>query len=79
MSNDTIYPKVVVLCINAEGSPDFHTCAPSVTHAQMLAGEHYELAKENAKDNGFEEPMMAFDATDAAARQLADIQGWLTT
>ena len=79
MSNDTIYPKVVVLCFNAEGSPDFYTCAPSVTHAQLIDGEHYDLAMENAEDNGFEGPMVAFDAASAAAKQLGDIHAWLTT
>jgi len=76
VSPDRIYPKVVVLCTDIDGSPIFHTCSPQVTHQQLLDGVHYDLAKENAGFNGFVEPMMAFDATDAAARQLGEICVW---
>ncbi len=73
MAKDLIYPKVVVLCTNSEGSPEFHTCAPAVTHEQMADGVHYDLAKDSAADNGYEEPMIAFDAADEAARQLTGL------
>lgn len=71
------YPKVFVLCINSEGAPEFHTCTPAVTQEQMAQGEHYALAKENAADNGYEEPMIAFDENDTAAKQLGDMLIWL--
>lgn len=77
MSTDKIYPKVVVLCTNAEGSPEFYSCTPEVTHAEMLYGKHYTLAIDSAVDQGFEEPMAAFDATDRAARQLLEIDTYL--
>lgn len=72
-----LYPKVVVLCTNSEGAPEFHTCTPQVTQEQIDDGEHYELAKQNAEDNGYSDPMIAFDATDPAARQLGEILPWL--
>lgn len=75
--DETMYPKVVVLCRNSEGVPEFYTCAPEVTRRQFDDGAHYDLAKENAADNGYEEPMIAFDKTDAAAAQLGDILTWL--
>lgn len=71
-------PKVVVLCTNANGDPSFHTCTPSVTQAGLDEGEHYELAKENARDTGYEGPMLAFDSMDEAAHQLGDIVKWLS-
>lgn len=77
MSKDIIYPKVVVLCTNSEGTPEFHTCVPAVTHQQMVEGDHYTLAKENAEENGYEGPMVAFDATDPAAKQLGEVLAWL--
>lgn len=77
MPESKIHPKVVVLCTNSEGSPEFHTCAPEVTHAEMLEGVHYDLAKENATFNGFSGPMIAFDKTDAAAKQLGEVLTWL--
>jgi hypothetical protein len=39
--------------------------------------DHYELAKGNATYNGFEEPMIAFDAQDEAGKQLGEIHVWL--
>jgi len=72
-----IYPKVVVLCINSEGASEFHTVSPGVTQQEMDDGLHYEKAKENAAYNGFEEPMMAFDSTDPAAKQLGEVLSWM--
>lgn len=69
--------NVVVLCTNSNGVPEFHTCAPAVTEEQYNNGDHYVLAKANAYDNGYEEPMIAFDAKDVAGRQLSDISFWL--
>lgn len=69
--------KVVVLCSNAEGMPEFHTCTPEVTQAQIDEGEHYQLAIDNAEDNGYEGPLIAFDATDPAAKQLGEVFAWL--
>jgi hypothetical protein len=77
MSDDEVYTKVVVLCRNSEGEPEFHSCTPAVTHEQLTNGEHYERAKENAAHNGYEEPMIAFDATDPAAKELRTLAEWL--
>lgn len=73
----TTHVKVIVLCQNSEGAPEFHSCDPAVTEEQRAAGEHYDLAKENAGFNGYSEPMIAFDATDPAAKQLAMLTTWL--
>lgn len=74
---DLIYPKVIVLATNSEGAPEFYMISVGVTHQEMLEGKHYELAKENAGFNCYEEPMIAFDATDPAARQLGEALAWL--
>ncbi|CAB5514305.1 hypothetical protein LMG26857_03364 [Achromobacter anxifer] len=76
-AEQTTHVKVIVLCRNSEGVPEFHSCDPEVTDAQRAAGEHYELAKENAGFNGYSEPMIAFDATDPAAKQLTELHNWL--
>ena len=34
--------------------------SPEMTQDQFDKGEHYELSKENAKDNGYIEPMITF-------------------
>ena len=72
-----LYPKVIVLCTNANGAAEFHSCTPEVTADQLRAGEHYALAKENAGFNGFTEPMIAFDAEDPAAKQLESLAGYV--
>lgn len=77
MSNKVNYPKVIVLCTNSNGSPEFYTCTPEVTDEQLENGDHYDLAKESAENNGYEAPMIAFDAADEAAKQLGGILAWL--
>ncbi|KVP16902.1 hypothetical protein [Burkholderia ubonensis] len=76
MSQELKHVKVAVLCTNSNGEPEFHTCTPEVTQAQVDDGEHYELAKENAAENGYEGPMIAFNANDVAARQLGEVLAW---
>ena len=68
--------KVIVLCHNASGEPEFHSCTIDVSEDQYDNGEHYDLAKENAVYNGFM-PLHAFDAQDRAASQLADLSVWI--
>lgn len=69
--------KVIVLCTNSEGAPEFHTCTPDVTKAEYDNGVHYDLAKENAESNGYTGPMIAFDKADPACRQLGDLLAWV--
>lgn len=71
--------KVIVLCINSDGSPELHSCEVQVSSQQRDDGEHYELAKQNAGFNGYVKPMIAFDVSDEASRQLPGIAHWLTT
>lgn len=64
--------KVVVLCTNSEGSPEFCTHEVQCTKKQYDDGDHYDIAKNAAAKEGYETPMVAFDENDAAARQLDD-------
>lgn len=78
MSDAFVYPKVIVLAINSNGAPEFFQVTPAeCTQAQVDNGEHYDMAKENAGFNGYEEPMIAFDATDPAAQQLGELHLWI--
>jgi hypothetical protein len=77
MTQETKHVKVVVLGTNSNGEPEFHTCTPEVTQTEIDNGEHYELAKENAAENGYQEPMIAFDHADSAARQLGEVLAWI--
>jgi hypothetical protein len=55
--------KVIVAAINSNGSPDFYFCTVRCTKKDFNNGNHYALAKQKAKDNGYE-PMLAYDETD---------------
>ena len=70
--------KVVVVCQNANGAPDAYKCTVGVTEEQYCEGDHYVLAIRNAHSDGYEGDMIAFDATDDAARSLVGALKWLT-
>ena len=60
---------VAVLCLNSEGSPEFHICTLEITPQQLTNGDHYDLAKADAADHGYTQPMIAFDENDEASAQ----------
>jgi len=62
--------KVAVLAHNAQGEPEFFLARVDCTTTQVDGGEHYDIAIADAKAQGYEGTMIAFDATDAAAKQL---------
>ncbi|MBN3760875.1 hypothetical protein [Burkholderia sp. Ac-20365] len=68
---------VVVLARNASGEPEFHTCTMTVSSRQRDDGKHYDDAIESAQNQGFEGECLAFDATDAAGRQLESVLAFL--
>lgn len=76
MDQDVVYPRCVVVCRNKSGRPELHTCAPEVTPTELTEGLHYRLAMEIAQAHALE-PVIAFDATDPAAREMGDASLWL--
>lgn len=56
--------KCIVVCTNAEGSPDFFGCEIEVTEQDQTDGLHYELAKLQAEEYGYSGPMVVFDKND---------------
>lgn len=69
--------KVVVLCVNSNGVPEFFTCPVNTTENGVKNGEHYDLACEQALREGFEKPMISFDKTDEAGKGLAEVAAWI--
>jgi hypothetical protein len=60
-----MYIKVVVACAaNGNGQPDFFGTVITCTQADYESGIHYDLAKAQALEDGYEEPMIAFDEND---------------
>lgn len=74
-----VYPQVVVVCMDSNGAPTMYTCAPECTPEEVADGDHLRKARENAAEDFYEEPMIAFDATDPAALQImsGDVAKWL--
>ena len=46
--------KCVVAMCNANGSPDFHPVIVTCTEYQYECGDHYDAARNNANDCGFD-------------------------
>ena len=68
--------KVVVLCENSMGEREFYTCAVNVTQEQYENGIHYDLAEDDAANNGYE-PKFSFDCQDYASKQLGEVLAWI--
>lgn len=72
-AKNTVKSRVVVLAINASGAPEFFVCPQTeFSEEDIIDGEHYEKARAAAIDAGYEEPMVAFDDRDPAARQILE-------
>jgi hypothetical protein len=50
--------KCVVACRNASGESDFYFCKVECSE------DHYELAEDSAREEGYEGPMVVFDEND---------------
>lgn len=68
--------KMVVLCQNASGKREFHSCTVSVTEAEYQNGDHYRKAEENAEYNGYA-PVLSFDQKDPAFHQMLSLGNWI--
>lgn len=56
--------KCVVACHNASGESDFYFCKVKCKQVQYDVGEHYDLAEDSAREDGYEGPMVVFDEND---------------
>lgn len=72
MSKYRLYP-VIVCTHQSDGAPAFHVCTPEVTQGQIDNGDHYDKAIDNARSLDYEGNAVAFDLTDPAASQLAEL------
>ena len=52
--------KCVVAVTNSNGSPDFHPVIVECTETEFCEGWHYDAAKDDAADKGFE-PYLVYD------------------
>lgn len=67
--------KCVVACHNAAGSPDLFFCKVNCTEQDYGNGEHYDRAENEARNQGYEGPMVTFDENDGP-KALFDLFVW---
>jgi len=56
--------RCVVSCRACDGTPDFFATTVEVDQDGYDEGEHYELAKEEAEEEGFEDVGIVYDEND---------------
>ena len=56
--------KCVIACHDTSGRPDLVGYTANLPRARIRKGEHYELAKVCAKNNGLKKPFIVFDEED---------------
>lgn len=70
--------KMIVAATNSHGKPDLYLCEVSCPQEQIDTGEHYELAKELAKNDGFQ-PYLAFDEYDTDENIFLHAHNWINS
>ena len=68
--------RVTVACINANGEPDFYCCILKTSDEGIDNGYHYQVAKQHAADEDFENPMIAYDPTDTKHWDFITLFDW---
>jgi hypothetical protein len=68
--------KMAVAGYNANGEPDFFFVKVECTEEQRGDGAHYHAAYQEAFENGYEGPYVAFDEDDPGFRALKDAFVW---
>jgi hypothetical protein len=63
--------KTFVLGKSANGEAEFFIADVAVSDDEYALGMHYDRAIEQAREAGFEQPFIAFDEKDQAAKQMA--------
>lgn len=56
--------KCVVACFDSQGKPTFFPCIIECTEQEYEIGEHYCMAREKAREAGYENSMVVFDQHD---------------
>jgi hypothetical protein len=77
MKPKTITIRCVVAGLNSNGSPDFYFVRVRLTEEEYNEGAHYEAAKNDAEENGYE-AYLAYDERDVAGAKLIDLFDWKT-
>jgi len=69
--------KCIVAAMNSNGEPDLYFCIVKCNEEQYDCGDHYDRAKEQCKEDGYE-PYIAYDETDTAGKAMLPLFNWDT-
>jgi hypothetical protein len=69
--------RMAVVATNGEGAPCLYLTFAEATDLQYNEGHHYDMALARAENEGYREPMIAFDQNDAASRVLCDAAAFM--
>lgn len=58
------------------GDPDLYFVKVNCTEDQFDCGDHYDIAKATAINEGYDEPLVAFDEYDPAGRAMLPLFHW---
>lgn len=68
--------RMMVAATNANGEPDIYFCKVTCTEDELDSGDHYDMAKRHAEDEGYDRPMVAFDEFDPAGKAMLNNFVW---
>ena len=58
------HTRVIAAFTNSQGEPDYAIVDVKCTTAELNDGDHYEKAREQLEEDGYEEPIVLFDESD---------------
>jgi hypothetical protein len=64
LKGGTVTIRVIAACTNASGQPDFAFVNVECTARRIEGGFHYDMARDQLEDEGYEEPFVLFDEQD---------------
>ncbi len=67
--------KCAVACTNSNGEPDFYFVTVKCTDEQYENGDHYDRAKEEAEEAGYD-PFLVYDENDPYSAKIMSMTIW---
>ena len=68
--------RMIVVCHNSNGEPDFYFCKVRCTFEEYNEGEHYALAHQKAQEKGYSGPFVTICEDDPSGKKLLNHFDW---
>jgi len=62
--------RCIIACTNSNGEPELAHTTVNCTEEEIENGEHYDVAKEQVEDQGYENPCWATDEDNSVTSHL---------